>query len=74
MSNKHVCIIIEGDESVEQEIYSSLKKVSEQVPEDLSYDALSKRLQRANARTGRARIRLKDKDGKMITIEKKEIL
>ncbi len=73
MSQRRVYIIIQGHEPVDQEVYSSLKKVSEEIEDGLSYQALSQRLQRAKARTGKHRLRMKDKNGNPITIEIRDI-
>lgn len=73
MSNRRVYIITEGHEPQKQEVYSSMKKVSAQVDEDISYHALFQRLQRAKARTGKSKVFIKDKDEKPITVEIREI-
>ena len=73
MSQRRIYIVTEGHEPVQNEAYSSLKKVSEIIQDDVSYYALSHRLQRAKARTGNSKIRMKDKDGNPITVEIIEI-
>ena len=73
MSQRRVYIITEGHEPVRQEVHSSLRKVAKEIEEDLSYHALSQRLQRAKARTGKSIVRIKDKEGNPITVEIREI-
>lgn len=73
MSKRRVYIIREGHEPVNEEAYSSLKKVTEEIEEDLSYQALSLRLRRAKSRTGKSVVRIKDKEGNPITVEIREV-
>jgi len=73
MSQKRIYIVTQGHEPVDNEAYSSMKKVSEIIQDDVSYYALSHRLQRAKLRTGKSKIFIEDKDGNPITVEIREI-
>lgn len=70
---RRVYIVHHTHEPVEQDILSNMSKVSESLDLDISYRALIARLHRAKERTGKQLIRLKDKEGKPITIEVREI-
>ncbi len=72
-SKRRVYIIRESHEVPEDRIFSSLTKARKNLNADLSYSALSERLRRAKERTGKSLIRLKDKDGKAIMIEIREV-
>ncbi|MEM9526012.1 MAG: hypothetical protein AAGA31_05335 [Bacteroidota bacterium] len=74
MSQKRrVYIVRKSHEPVEQQILSSMTKVSESMDLDFSYRALITRLHRAKERTGDQQIFVKDKEGNPFTIEVKEI-
>lgn len=70
---RRIYIIHHTHEPVEQDVLSNLTKVSEKLDVDLSYRALIARLHRAKERTGKQLIRLKDNNGKPITVEVREI-
>ena len=76
MPTKRIYSITESHEIPPQHHYSSLQKLVEEMTEEYdlpSYHALTKRLQRAKKRTGKAVIRLKGKGGKLISIEVKDL-
>jgi len=70
---RRVYIVRPSHEPVEQDVYSSLTKISDQLDIDLNYGALNVRLHRAEKRTGKKMVRLRDKEGQPITIEVKEV-
>ena len=70
---RRVYLIQYTHEPVEQDVLSNMSKVSNKLDLDISYRALIARLHRAKERTGKQLIRVKDKSGKAITIEVREI-
>ena len=70
---RRVYIVRHTHEPAEDEIYSSLTKVSKNLEADLSYSALGERLRRAKERTGKALIRMRDEDGNPIIVEIREV-
>ena len=70
---RRVYIIRKSHEPIEEDAYSSLTKVSEELEVDLSYKALAQRLRTAKILTGKSLIRLKDENGNPITIEIKDV-
>jgi len=76
MATKRVYIITESKDIPPQKFFSNLTKLTDEASDEYdlpSYDALYKRLARARDRTGRAMIRMKDKNGKTITIEVRDL-
>lgn len=76
MPTKRIYSITESHELPPQQHFSNLEKLVDNLGEEYdlpSYDALSKRLQRAKKRTGKAIIRLKSKTGTLLTIEVQEL-
>jgi len=76
MSTKRIYSIIESHENPPQQHFSNLEKLVENLGEEYdlpSYHALSKRLQRAKKRTGKAIIRLKSKTGTLLTIQVQDL-
>lgn len=74
MSQKRrVYIVRRSHEPIEQEILSSMSKITENVDLDISYRALITRLHRAKERTGKQQIFVRDKEGNPFTIEVREI-
>jgi len=76
MSIKRIYIITESHEIPPQEQYTNLIKLHEELQDEYdlpSLNALHKRLQRAKKRTGKSLIRLKDKSGKEVTIEIRDV-
>ena len=70
---RRVYIITKSHDVPEQDVYSSMSKVADNLDADISYRALIARLHRAKNLKGEQRIRLKDNNGENITIEVREI-
>ncbi len=70
---RRIYLIHYTHEPVEQGVFSSMAKVSENLDLDLSYRALIGRLHRAKERTGKQLIRVRDNKGRPITIEVREV-
>ena len=70
---RRVYIITHSHDVPEQEVYSSMSKVADNLDTDISYRALIGRLHRAKNLKGEQRIRLKNNSGENITIEVREI-
>lgn len=70
---RRIYLIHHTHDPIDQDVVSSMSKVSDKLDLDISYRALVTRLHRAKERTGKQLIRIRDKNGNPITIEVREI-
>jgi len=70
---RRVYIIRHTDTPPDDEMYSSLTKVSKNLKADLSYNALAERLRKARLHKGKSLIHLKDECGNPIIVEVREL-
>jgi hypothetical protein len=73
MSTKRVYIVHHSHEPVESDCYSSLLKLANELNLNLSYKGLASKISRAEKRTNKKMIRIKDVEGNRITVEIQEI-
>ena len=76
---RRVYIVRKTHDPIEDEVYSSLKKLVDELDTDVNYDAIVARLYRAKKRlkketgTDKQIIRMRDNSGNPITIEIKDL-